>query len=171
MGSHLSPAGPLLFWGVLVCVYSRLFPRSSSVSDPSVVGSRSITSLEDRQTSVIHVCACCCVMLSLIRGEVQIHKCEIHTQWWYNSNLALVGLCYLLADLLLSQYTWQWVIRIIGRKHVIYDRWRCFHYNSWWDSHFHLTSSPLPTTTTTFQERWRTESKAKLHPSTILAWC
>jgi len=34
--------------------------------------------------------------------------------WWYHSNLALVGLCYLLGDLLLSQYTWQWVIRIIG---------------------------------------------------------
>src|SRR4029434_2490237 len=29
--------------------------------------------------------------------------------------------------------------------HIRSDRWRCFHYNSWRDSRFRLTSSPLPT--------------------------
>ena len=52
--------------------------------------------------------------------EREGQTCSVFT-WWYNSNLCLVGLCYLLGQLLLSQYTWQWINRIIGRKHVISD--------------------------------------------------
>jgi len=85
--------------------------------------------------------------------------------WWYNSNLALVGLCYLLGDLLLSQYTWQWVIRIIGRKHVISDTiGGAVFITTCGDTA--ISAWPLPhyqqqPTTTTFRERWRTESKAE----------